>query len=177
MTVTNDALSVVRIALQRGREWHLLATPHVHSRRFPLPSLLLPVPSIKPSCQWERNHPQPFFEAATFERGRDRRRNRTRPVYKWASGWGGVSVSRLSRNVVLGLGRGRANFLRFLANRFSPGADPLFALLLPGNEGVEGRISPMGYTGFFVSINSLHPDVGCSARRLREWSIALLGCL
>lgn len=38
VTVTNDALSVVRIALQRGREWHLLATPHVHSRRFPLPS-------------------------------------------------------------------------------------------------------------------------------------------
>lgn len=85
-------------------------------------------------------------------------------------------MSRLSRNVVLGLGRGRANFLRFLANRFSPGADPLFALL-PGNEGVGGGISPMGYTGFFVSINSLHPDVGCSARRLREWSIALLGCL
>lgn len=42
---------------------------------FPSPSPLFPVPSIKPSCQWERNHPQPFFEAATFERGRDRRRN------------------------------------------------------------------------------------------------------
>lgn len=35
------------------------------------------------------------------------------------------------------------------------------------------RSSPMGYTGFFVSINSLHPPP-ISARKLRDCSFGML---
>lgn len=74
-----------------------------------------------------------------------------------------LSVSRLSRNVVLArLGSRQSKFSQIPRKSFLPrGADALFALLprIGGRERREGGISPMGYTGFFVSINSLHPDM------------------
>ena len=74
-----------------------------------------------------------------------------------------LSVSRLSRNVVLArLGSRQSKFSQIPRKSFLPrGADALFALLprIGGREGRRGGISPMGYTGFFVSINSLHPDM------------------
>lgn len=44
-----------------------------------------------------------------------------RPVYKWARSVSLCVEIKSKRGAWLGLGRGRANFLRFLANRFSPG--------------------------------------------------------
>lgn len=120
----------------------------------------------------------PFSKRPPAERARDREKEgvgerererrdiegETRPVYKWSVSLSlSLSVSRLSRNVVLArLGSRQSKFSQIPRKSFLPrGADALFALLprIGGREGRGGGISPMGYTGFFVSINSLHPDM------------------
>lgn len=133
VTVTNDALSVVRIALPREAR---MAPAH-HS----------PPPSSRPLHKTRVNGsaitPNPFSKRppAERERGRDRGswRERERRVQKrglYTNGRGAcLSVSRLSRNVVLGLAWVAAGQIFSDSSQIvsPPGwADALFALLPDG---------------------------------------------
>lgn len=100
----------------------------------PLPSPFspcLPGRSIKPVSMGAQSPPT-LFRSGHLPREREEEiggagerereaRTETRPVYKWARSVSLCVEIKSKRGAWLGLGRGRANFLRFLANRFSPG--------------------------------------------------------
>lgn len=99
----------------------------------PLPSPFspcLPGRSIKPVSMGAQSPPT-LFRSGHLPREREEEiggagerereaRTETRPVYKWARSVSLCVEIKSKRGAWLGLGRGRANFLRFLANRFSP---------------------------------------------------------
>lgn len=127
----------------RGRKWWAPARS-TYIRRVIHPVVQFPPPvtlrvfgySINP-CQWERNHLQPFFEQqppfyqvgghegwvrlkekdgeGRVKEQKGEKESGTSPVYKWVSRLC-VEIKSKRRAWVA-----RANFLRFLANRFPSG--------------------------------------------------------
>lgn len=96
-----------------------------------------------------------------LEREREAR-TETRPVYKWARSVSLCVEIKSKRGAWLGLGRGRANFLRFLANRFSPGVSGCSVCAPPRWDIPAFSCRLIRYT----------PPI--SARKLRDCSFGML---